>query len=149
MIHVTCGITGSGKTALSKQLAIEYNATLYCYDVFPRQNWREDVHENIYKEIIKTLYSGEIVVYDDLNLSKLNRLSLLNAISKTNCKKILHVMKTPPNICLERMCLRDKRYIPKAVIDYYCERYEEPTLDEGWDEIIYHEYIEEVISHDN
>ena len=149
MIHIMCGLPGSGKTSYSKQLALKYNAILYCYDVFPRQNCREDVHKKIYQEITKTLYDNKNVIYDDLNLSKINRLALMDAISKIDCKKILHVMSTPKNICLERMRSRDKYYIPKTVIDYYYEKYEPPTPDEGWDEIIYHEYIEEVMPHDN
>ena len=65
-----CGIPSSGKTTLSKQLALEYNAILYCYDILPRKHWSDDNHPMMYRNIIQDLFKGNVVICDDLHITK-------------------------------------------------------------------------------
>ena len=77
------------------------------------------------------------------------RKRLINALENVECIKILHIMQTNLHQCIERNHKRDYGKLSDIALKHCYAEYEEPTLDEGWDEIIYHEYIEEVISHDN
>ena len=101
----------------------------------------------VYQYIVENLKNNNII-FDDLNLKKEERIKLLQLISKFNTEKILHVVLTPPEICLKRLWERDKIKISEKMLNYFVKRFEQPTLDEGWDKIIYHEY-KEVMLHGN
>lgn len=137
-LHVMCGVQGSGKTTLSNLLALQPNSVLYCYDTFPKERWDDDTHTTMYTKIAHDLCCYRHVICDDLNLTKISRLTLLEVVSDIPCKKILHVMKTSYDVCFERLRNREKNKVPKQFLDYYIAQYEAPSLDEGWDEIIYH-----------
>jgi tRNA uridine 5-carbamoylmethylation protein Kti12 len=140
-----CGIPGSGKTTLSRQLAEKLGAILYCYDALPKKHVCEDVHQTMYKNIAKNIQHGNIVICDDLHLTIIERKQLINALHDVECVKVIHVMHTPLDVCIERN--RNRKYnagkLPDAALKYCYAKYEEPTLSEGWDEIIYHEYAKE------
>ena len=143
--HVMCGIQGSGKTTFAEELAAKNDIILYNYDIIAKTNWRSRLIYIIYEQIKQDLYTNKSVIYDDMNLIIKNRKNLLSYFKDVNCKKIIHVMNTPLDICLER---HHKRANGNACLpDYYIElcskNYEPPTLEEGWDEIIYHNYTEE------
>ena len=140
-----CGIPGSGKTTLSQQLATDLGAAIYCYDTFPKKHWRYDAHQLMYNNIIQELKNAKIVICDDLHITKTQRERLINALHDVECEKVLHVMLTPLDICLERNRQRDydKGRLPDIAIKHYLKEYEPPVLEEGWDRIIYHEYIKE------
>lgn len=142
-VHAMCGIQGSGKTTLSKQLAIDYNAALYCYDALPKGHWSNDAHPAMYERIAQDLSEGRTVVCDDLHTLRKNRQALLNALHSVECLKVLHVMQTPLDVCLEHNRSRDRNTgrLPDWALLRCHNRYEPPTLDEGWDEIIYHQPI--------
>lgn len=137
-IHVLCGIPGSGKTTLSKQLELECNAVLYCYDKFPRAHWDKESREKMHKQMANDVRCGKSAICDDLNIAKSDRISILKALHDIECKKILHVMTTPPDLCVERVREREQWKVPACVVLHCLNYYEIPSLDEGWDEIIYH-----------
>lgn len=137
-MHVLCGIPGSGKTTLSKQMALGHNAALYCYDTFPGAYRNKDARKIMYSSMAKDLTDGKTVICDDLNTTKADRLALLDALSGVDCKKTLHVMTTPPKVCWERLEKRSKQRIPESLVLHLNARFEHPSLDEGWDEITYH-----------
>lgn len=143
MIHVMCGIPGSGKTTLSEQLAKEDNAILYCYDKIPNFYRNYACHQAMFRRINRDLNLDKNVVCDDSHITKEMRMNLLKAISHFECKKILHVMKTPVEVCLQQAAERQTGKVPAHIVNECYNRYEEPTLEEGWDEIIYHEYVKE------
>lgn len=90
----------------------------------------------MWSDIAKDLRSGLTVICDDLNTRVKWRQGLLTTISNIDCKKVLVVMNTPLDECIKRNTNRKERLSDFIVIRTY-ERYEPPTLDEGWDEIIY------------
>jgi tRNA uridine 5-carbamoylmethylation protein Kti12 len=141
-IHAMCGIQGSGKTTLSKQLAIDHNATLYCYDALPKGHWSNDAHPAMYERIAQDLKDEKTVVCDDLHTTRKMRQTLIEALYGVECKKVLHVMQTPLDVCLERNRQRNcnEGKLPDWALLRCHDKYEAPSLDEGWDEIVYHEY---------
>ena len=138
-IHVICGIQGSGKTTLAKQLAFKHKAVLYSYDTLPKGHCSNDAHPAMYEHIKRDLKKDKTVVCDDLNITKKNRQTLLNALRDVEFKKVLHVMQTSLDVCLERNRRRDYNRLPDVILRHCYKKYEPPTLDEGWDEIIYHD----------
>lgn len=134
-----CGIPASGKTTLSKQLKKENNAVLHCFDDLEGSHSFSkylQVRANMWDEIIKELLSGNNVICDDTHHKKQWRINLLNTIN-TPCKKVLVVMTTPLEECLKRNINREAR-LPNFILHDIYNNFEVPTLDEGWDEIIYY-----------
>ena len=148
-LHITSGIQGSGKTVLAQALAIEKKANLYIYDLIAAEHVLPPLYKSIYKLIKIKLLNGENAIYDNMNLTITDRLELLEYFKNIDCKKILHVMNTPIEICLDRHHKRagGRPCLPDRFIYLCAKKYEPPTLEEGWDEIIYHEYQKEALSY--
>lgn len=137
MIFVFCGIPASGKTTLSHQLLQQYNAKLYCYDEFIKHYKKHDRHEHLYSLIAQDLLVGQDVILDDLHTELKSRKQLLETIKDIpNVKKILIVMTTPLEECIRRNAQRQAR-LPDFVIYHLNQRYQPPSLEEGWDDIQY------------
>lgn len=140
MFYVLCGIPASGKTTMATQLAKEQNAKLYSYDAVRRNSKLasfNDVCTLVHKRINTDLSNGHNVVYDAPNHKLKYRQDLLNAISDIPHKKICIVLLTPFKECLKRNVNREVRLPDFVLYDMY-NKFEPPTLDEGWDEILYY-----------
>ena len=138
MLLIVCGIPGSGKTTLSKQLAEQYSAKLHCFDRLPHAHhpkYANAVRSQMWADIAEDLRNGHSVVCDDLHTKLKWRQGLLDALTDIPCKKILVVMDTPLEECLRRNANRERR-LPDFVVENIHAKYEPPSLDEGWDEII-------------
>jgi tRNA uridine 5-carbamoylmethylation protein Kti12 len=129
---VLCGIPGSGKSTISKQLAEEHNATCHSFDEL-RLLRRSD----FIPYIKDSLESNNNVVADAPHTDKKTRLELLNAIKHVDCKRILVFMNTPFDECVRRNAQR-KNPLPFFILKSFEKELEIPTLDEGWDEILYY-----------
>lgn len=137
---VLCGIPGSGKTTLSKQLAEQYNAKLYCFDNLPKAHhpkYANDVRTQMWLDIAEDLRNGHSIVCDDLHTKLKWRSGLLSAICGIPCEKKLVIMETPLQECIRRNANRKFR-LPDNIIIRIHHSYETPIIDEGWDEIIMH-----------
>lgn len=140
MLLVLCGIPGSGKSTLSKQLAEEYNAILHCFDSLPgalSPATHIQVREQMWKDIATDLSNGHNVVCDDLNTQLNWREGLLNAISGIDCEKVIIVLATPLDECIKRNSNREFQ-LPDFVIRSINEKFEPPSTTEGWGRIDYH-----------
>lgn len=80
------------------------------------------------------LYSGADTVLDATNINALRRKALLEELSLLPCKKVCIFMKTPYAVCVDRNRKR-KRNVPTEVMERMKRKLQEPTMDEGWDEI--------------
>jgi tRNA uridine 5-carbamoylmethylation protein Kti12 len=134
-----CGIPGSGKTTLSNQLVKRHNIKLYCYDTIIHNNSEkpENVRAWILTSIKNDLQAGYNVILDDSNILAKSRTEVLEAIEGCKSQKILIVMNTPLDICLLRNTNRKQR-LPDWVINHMHRKYQSPTIDEGWDKILYY-----------
>lgn len=140
MFYILCGIPGSGKTTIATQLAQEQDAKLYSYDVIrhdSKLSFFEDICALIYEKINIDLSSGYDVVYDAPNHRLKYRKDILNTISDIPCKKICVVLLTSFEECLKRNANREAR-LPDFVLHDLYNKFEFPTLDEGWDDIWYY-----------
>lgn len=138
-IFVLSGLPASGKTTYSKQLANQYNATVYCYDELKKdvKYFRElkPIKDKMINDALKVLENGSNVVIDDLNISRQSRKTLLQKLKSVPCKRVCIVMATPLDECTMRNAIRDEK-LPMYILQDIYNHYETPTLDEGWDEII-------------
>lgn len=136
-----CGVPGSGKTTFAKEIARGENVVRYSYDELPgafEPQQVEAVYQKMYEDIASDLRAGRDVVADSLFIHKKRRVELLTSIQEIECYKILIVMSTPLEECLRRNTTRTGRArVPDFVIRGLAENYEESTLNEGWDEILY------------
>lgn len=140
MLLALCGIPGSGKSTLARSIANVYNAILYSYDDMPNANLlskRDEVHRNMWISALRDLKEDKIVVLDDLHTTIEMRKNMLDVLSEAKCKKIIIVMQTPFEICVQRNSARSRK-IPTQLLYNFHKRYIPPTLEEGFDEIIYY-----------
>lgn len=128
-LYVMCGIPGSGKSTLSKQIANEQNLVRLSLDEmgYIRQY-------KLIPHIIEALENGESVVADSLYTKKQWRTELLKAVRHIGCRCVLLYMSTPLDVCISRNRGR-KSSLPDFVIEDIYNSIEPPTLDEGWDEV--------------
>lgn len=126
-----CGIPGSGKSTLSKRIADDYDVTRFSLDEmgYVRQF-------KLIPHIVEVLKRRESVVADSLYTKTQWRTELLEAVKDIECKRVLVYMNTPLDVCIQRNRGR-KKPLPDFVVEHQFEQFEKPTLEEGWDEIIY------------
>lgn len=129
-LYIFCGAPGSGKTTMSKQIAEQYEAERISFD--ERHYLR---HTDMIPPIVEALIGGRNVVADSVFINIKQRTAILNAVKDIPCRKILIHMNTPLVECLKRNANRGKR-LPDFVVESLHELFEQPTFDEGWDEII-------------
>jgi tRNA uridine 5-carbamoylmethylation protein Kti12 len=112
---------------------------LYSYDdiIYNSKKKPEDVRAYMLSSIKEDLQEGFDVVMDDSNILVKLRTEVLAFINECESKKILIVMNTPLDICLLRNSNRKKR-LQDWVIEHMHRKYQPPTFDEGWDEILYY-----------
>lgn len=131
ILYVMCGIPGSGKSTLSKQIANKHNAVRLSLD---EMNYVRQF--KLIPHVIENLENGESVVADSLYTKLQWRTELLEAVKNIECRRVLICMDTPLDVCIQRNRGRENP-LPDFVVEHQPEKYEKPTLEEGWDEIIY------------
>jgi tRNA uridine 5-carbamoylmethylation protein Kti12 len=128
---VFCGIPASGKTTLSKQLTKQYNANRYSFDEMGCLR-----HKELIPHILHSLIEGNNTIVDSTYTLRRARTDLLEAIKDINCKKTLISMSTPLDECIRRN--KQRKYpVPQHLIETISSSMQPPSIDEGWDEILY------------
>lgn len=129
-LFLFCGTPGSGKTTLSKQMAEQHRAERISFD---ERNFMR--HTDMIPPILEALTDGKNVVADSVFPQVEHRTAVLNAVKDIPCRKILVHIDTPLDECLRRNAHRENP-LPDFVVESFHQLFEQPTLDEGWDEII-------------
>ncbi len=147
-LYMMVGVPGSGKTTwvadqdltlkdytVGSDYVIDELADMYDMtysEIFPLTiKFAEHV---MYKEIERAIEAGDNIYWDQTNISKKSRAEKLAKIPSTY-KKVAVFFPIPSDLD-ERLASREGKTVPPHIIDAMVEMIEEPTLDEGFDEII-------------
>lgn len=133
LLFIFCGLSGSGKTTFSKKIAEEQNAIRFSFDEMGLFQ-----HKELIPHIVEAIQNDKNVVVDALFTRLLQRKLILEATKDINCKRILIYMNTPLEECIRRNKERSSHQLPDDFIRAIYNSMQIPTLDEGWDEIIYY-----------
>lgn len=131
-LYVMCGIPASGKSTKSKQLAKKYGLTRFSFDEMGCYTTRQFL-----RPVVEALKNGEDVIMDSTHLKANSRKVIFQAVENIPCRKICIFMDTPFDECLHRNANRDAR-VPDMAMEAMNRTIESPTLEEGWDEILYY-----------
>lgn len=127
--YVMCGVPGSGKTTTSKQMAEEHGLERFSFD-----EMRCFSLESFMRPAIKAMEEGKSVILDTVNLRVNVRKKVLQALANISCKKVVVYMDTPLDECIRRNANREV-HLPEHIIQSTYRSLQQPTLDEGWDEV--------------
>ena len=130
-LYIMCGVPGSGKSTTSKQMADEYGLERFSFDEMKCFCLDDYMHL-----AINAIQDGKNVILDSTNLRVNVRKKILQAVNDVLCKKVVVYMNTPLEVCLDRNRNRATR-LQDFIIESSYRSLQPPTLDEGWDEIIY------------
>ena len=145
-LYVTCGIAGSGKTKVMLNLIdTDEEDTLVSMDEIRSTVYKDRKDQSHNKEVFDLAMAkiemfgamGMTTYYDATNIKSKGRKELIARFRKYFDEIICLWVSTP----VEKCKIQDARRKPwgdvgEAVIDRMASQFEEPTLDEGWDNII-------------
>lgn len=141
-IIVMCGLPCSGKSTISKELAEQYNATIFSSDELREemfgdindQTHNQELFVELHRRIKECLRNGKSALYDACNINYKRRMVFLQELKNIPCEKICVLMATPYEECLKRNNERERK-VPEHVIKrMYCS-FNIPYWYEGWDDI--------------
>ena len=137
-----CGLPASTKSTKAKELAEEYNATIYSSDEIRKELLGDEnsqdnnnlVFSTLHSRIKSALSNGHNCIYDACNISYKRRMAFLQELNKIPCEKICILMATPYEECLKNNANRDRK-VPEEVIERMYKNFHIPYWYEGWDDI--------------
>jgi len=136
------GPPGSGKTTSIETLAEMYDAKAVSSDYIRKQMFGDENDQKHNYQVfalmagmtLSALSQGVNVIYDATNVRRKDRLKLLRFLGD-NVEKICYVFKTSEEECIWRDSKRERNVGPEVIHKFF-KRFQLPTLDEGWNEII-------------
>lgn len=130
-LYVMCGVPGSGKSTFSRKLAEEKGLERFSFDEMKCFRLEEFM-----RPAIKAIQEGKNVILDTTNLRVNVRKKVLQYMEEIPCRKVVVYMDTSLEQCLYRNAHRETR-LQDCIIESIYRSLQKPTLEEGWDEIIY------------
>lgn len=147
-LYCLVGLSASGKSTIGKKLAEENNAVIIssdairgeiCEDGVADQSKNEEVFRIFHKRIKDNLTNGVNVIADATNVTLKARRSLLENVAKVDCYKIAYIVPKPVEQCIRDNVGREYP-VPDGVIEKQMNRFQIPFKEEGFDEIIIHQF---------
>ena len=124
-----CGLPASGKSTKAKELAKEYNATIYSSDALREemfgdvndQGHNQELFTELHKRIKDCLRDSGNAIMDCTNINYKRRMAFLAELKNIPCEKICVLMATPYEWCLKRNAERERK-VPEEAHYYNHER---------------------------
>lgn len=146
-VYLLCGLQGSGKSTYAKTHAEALNSKIVSTDQIriKYSPIEEDkVFPKAYQLISEHIKEGYNVIFDATNINfemrKKNLEGILNLVEE-KIEFICICLKTDKEICKQRVekrnTLKGEIFLPLEVIDSFDHLFEEPVLEEGFNEIIF------------
>lgn len=146
-LHLICGLPGSGKTTLAKQLAAKKNAVRFCPDewILPimedpvdgpeNKRIREPIEQSLWKLAQELLKKGVSVILENGFWSKEERDGYLVTGKKLGAKVELYFLDTPFEALWSRVKTRNSNpnefRLTKDQLSHYSTLFQAPTEEEG------------------
>lgn len=137
-----CGLVASGKSYKAKELAKDYDATIFSSDDLREelfgdvnnQEHNQEVFTELHRRIKECLRNGKSAIYDACNISYKRRMGFIQELKNIPCEKICVLMATPYEKCIERNKLRERK-VSEDIIKRMYMNFWVPAWFEGWDDI--------------
>lgn len=145
-LYVMCGLSGSGKSTIAKQIANDNPGTVIISTDMIReqltgevgdQSQNDEVFELFHTLIRKCLENKYNVIADATNITMKSRRAILNKVNGLDIEKICYIMPKPFEWCQQDNKNRPHP-VPDEVLEKQIRRFEIPFIEEGWDKIIIH-----------
>lgn len=139
------GVPGSGKSTYARKYYKGYqllSSDEIRKELFNDENCQSNnayVFSTLYKRARAFLLQGLNVVIDATNVTIRDRKKALNQFEDLEIKRICCYIKTPIEICYKQD-LKRERNVGKEIINSFFLKLEEPTKEEGFDQIKIVEY---------
>lgn len=146
-IYLMIGLSASGKSTIAKQIAEENNCIIIssdsirgeiCESVID-QTKNEEVFKIFNQRIKENLLKGNNVIADATNISMKSRRGILNNLYKVECDKIAYIVPKLYEQCMEDNIYKDYP-VTHHVITKQMMNFQIPFYEEGFDEIIIHDF---------
>lgn len=145
--YMMVGLPCSGKSTYSLELSRKNNAIIVSSDnireellinnVYKKQD-NENIFNVVYNRIYYYLNINRDIIFDATNTNRIYREHYVKLVQKYNYKVIAIVFNTPIEVCIERNKYRNKATkVTKRKMLEIKKYFDKPSIDEGFNEIIY------------
>ena len=148
-LWVMCGLSGSRKSTIAKQLAQEHeNTVIVSSDSvreeltgdYENQDHNEEVFKVFHKRIREALENNINVIADATNITMKSRRAILENVKGIDCHKVAYLIPKPFEQC-KADNLNRPHQVPEEVLDKQLRKFQIPFIKEGFDEGIIHYYM--------
>lgn len=148
-LYIMCGLSGSGKSTIATQIANENpNTVIVSSDEireeltgnYENQEHNEEVFKIFHHRIRKNLENKKNVIADATNLTMKSRRAIIMKVHDSNVRKICVIIPKPFERCKEDNLHREHP-VPGFVLDKQIRKFQIPFKEEGLDEIIIHNLL--------
>ena len=136
-----CGPAGCGKSTFAKTLDGEvFSSDAIREELYGDASVQDNpglVFKKLYQRLFNCLREGGNAILDATNLYHKDRVGVLNSVHNIapDAECVCFAFNTDYETCTARNQRRD-RHVPDNVIARHLNRYEYPSMDEGWDKIV-------------
>lgn len=141
--YVMMGYPGSGKSFICKKIFNETDLYLSSDELreelygFRDQTHNKEVFEELYKRAISYADKGNVII-DSTALTRKDRARVINQLKKYYDMTLFCVIRPIQEVVQENENRKDSNeYIPEAIFKQILGRFQLPTYDEGWSEILF------------
>jgi predicted kinase len=146
-LYMMVGLPASGKSTIAKEYETKIGAKVFSSDAYRSIYGKDEtdqtvnnvVFNNLHRDIITALKNGESCVYDATNLNSKKRRNFLKTLP-SGVQKICVLVVRDLSQCKEFNSNRERK-VPEYVYEKMIRQFEVPYKEEGWDEIIVHNYM--------
>lgn len=157
VLIVMCGLQGSGKSTQALVFEKDLQGNIISSDDIRQELLKlynkedideisnEEVFRNVYLRLNESLDVNRVTIFDATNTTVKVRRQLFSNIKK-DCYKICYIMNTTYHNCLVNLNIRNNNSnykVPEEILEKYYYSFQIPFYNEGWDNIILHNIIEE------
>ena len=144
---VMCGLSASEKSTIAKELAVKHNAVIVSSDAIRKeicgtvadQSKNEEVFKIFHKRIREYLHQKRNVIVDATNITMKARRAIINNVKKMDIEIIAYIVPKRVGNCVKDNTYRNHP-VPVEVIYKQEKRFQIPFMEEGFDEIVIHDF---------